>query len=436
MNSSSSSIQILANRNFLKLWLSQILSQPAGHMLNFILAIRVYEITGSNFIVSLLISLVSVPPILFSSAAGVIADSFNRKYILIISNFVRALIVIALIFYGNSYFSILAIAFLISLVTVFFAPAETASIPSLVRRENLFPANTLFLFTLYSSFLLGYSLAGPLLHWLGQEIYYLLIAAFILATFFDILLPPLDYHLKKKEEIEENIVRGFGAIWKKIKEGVSYIKNQPLVLLGVFQITLVFSIERAVIALVPDFATNLLHFNLSQIGYFLITPVGLGALTGAVVANRLKQRMSKRKMITMGILIDGITLSLLPLYELIEKQAVHFSFAPSFFWLLIFYVVVLAFLSGLADVIIITSAQTMLHEETHQEKRGRVFGNLTMLMNLVGLPLILIVGILASFYPVARIILVLGLITFIMGIISWILNVRKLDPLFKGNVQS
>lgn len=431
MLKTSSSLKVLANRNFTKLWISQVLSQPAGHMLNFILAIRIYEITGSNFIVSLLVALVSVPPILFSSTAGVIADSLNRKYILIISNLLRGVVVVGLIFYGDSYFTMLTLAFLISLVSVFFAPAETASIPTLTKRENLFAANTLFLFTLYASFLLGYSLAGPLLFWLGDKIYYLLIVAFLIATFFDILLPSLDYHLKEKEEIERSIIQSFKVIWRKLKEGVYYIRSHPLVLLGVFQITFVFSIERAIIALVPDFATNLLHFNISQIGYFLITPVGLGALAGAVIANRLKVRVSKRKMITAGILIDGITLSLLPLFEIIENQAGNFSSLVSFYWLLIFYVVVLAFLSGMADVTIIVSAQTMLQEETHQEKRGRVFGNLGMLMNLVGLPLILLVGFLANLYPVSRIILALGIATFLVGVISWIVNVGKLDPMFK-----
>jgi len=432
----SSFSNIFANRNFLKLWLSQVLSQPAGNMLGFILAIRVYETTGSNFLVSALIALVSIPPILFSSTAGVLADSINRKTILVFSNLLRGILVIGLIFFGDSYLAILVLAFLMSAVTVFFTPSETASIPTLTKKENLFTANTLFLFTLYASFLVGYSLAGPLLFWLGDNIYFLLILAFFLAAFMDILLPPLDHHLREREEIKKNIKQSFRIVWKKLKEGIFYIKNNSLVLLTVLQIAFVFSIERAVIALVPDFAINLLHFDLSQIGYFLIMPVGLGALMGAVVANRLKVKFSKRKIITAGILIDAFTLALLPLYEIIEKHAVDFSFSAGFFWSLTCYVMILAFLSGMADVAIIISAQTMLQEETHQEKRGRVFGNVTMLMNLVGLPLVLLVGFLASIYPVAKIILSLGIVTFLVGIISWRVNVKKLDPMFNTDSET
>ena len=108
-----------------------------------------------------------------------------------------------------------------------------------------------------------------------------------------------------------------------------------------------------------------------------------------------------------------------------------FGFSENFYWLLIGYVMILAFLSGMADVAIIVSAQTMLQEETHTEKRGRVFGNLSMLMNLFGLPVILLVGYLASIYPVGRIITVFGILTFFVGIASWIVNKKKLDPLFQ-----
>ena len=421
---------ILENRNFLKLWFSQVLSQPASSMLNFILVIKIFEISSSNFIVSLLVALVSVPPILFSSTAGVLADSFNRKQILVISNLLRAVIVVGLIFFGESYYSILILAFLVSLVSVFFSPAETASIPTLTKNENLFAANSLFLFTLYTSFLIGYSLGGPLLYWMGKDVYYVLIVCYLLATIMDTLLPPLNYHLQeKREQLGRNLKNSFNKIWNKIREGVEYIKHYPLLLVTILQITFVFSAERAIIALVPDFATNILNFNTSQIGYFLIAPVGLGALMGALIANRLKRKFSRRKIISIGILIDAITLTLLPLYSVFEKYAINFAYASYFYWLLIFYIAILAFFSGLADVAIIVSAQTMLQEATHNEKRGRVFGNSTMLMNLVGLPLVLLVGYLATYISVSKIIFVIGLATILVAFLSIWMNRKRLDPI-------
>ncbi|MFA6272617.1 MAG: MFS transporter [Patescibacteria group bacterium] len=422
---------IFSDKDFVKLWLSQVLSMPASHMLNFILAIRVFEISGSNFIVSLLVALITIPPILFSSVAGVLADSLNRKVILIVSNLLRAVVVAGLIFFGDSYHAMLVVAFLIAFISVFFGPAESASIPALTKRENLLMANTLFLFTLYAGFLLGYSLAGPLLVWFGDDVYFVLILAFLLATFVDTLLPPIRNIVIQKEEIKNDVKKGLRSMVEKLKEGLAYIKHEPLLLMAMLQITFVFSIERGVVGLVPDFALNFLHITVGQIGYFLIAPIGLGAMTGALLVNRYKHKVSKRKLINAGILVDAITLSLLPLYGLMEKHASDFGFSENYFWMMIFYVMVLMFLSGVADVAIIVSAQTMLQEESQSEKRGRVFGNLTMIMNLVGLPVILIVGWLATLYPVGRIIQVFGLMTLVMGITSVIVNKKKIDPLLQ-----
>lgn len=425
------SFALFSNHQFIKLWLSQAFSQPAGHMLNFVLVLRIFELSGSNFIVSLLVALVTVPPILFSSMAGVFADSLNRKAIMIISNLLRGIVVLGLISFGDSYHAILILALLVSFISVFFGPAETASIPTLTKKENLFAANTLFLFTLYASFLVGYSLAGPFLVWFGEKTYYFLVTLFFLAALMNTLLPSLHYHVKDKEEISKDIKKSFRTVSKKLREGLSFIRHQPLILVTVLQIAFVFSVERGVVALVPDFALNFLHLNIDQISYFLITPVALGALFGALIANRLKEKVSKRKIITIGIFVNAITLTLLPVYQFIEKQGTDFGFSANFYWLLMGYVMILAFLSGMADVAIIVSAQTMLQEETHSEKRGRVFGNLSMLMNLIGLPVILLVGYLASVYPVGRIITVFGILTFFVAITSWIVNKKKLDPMFQ-----
>ncbi|MBU0613483.1 MFS transporter [Patescibacteria group bacterium] len=425
------SFGLLSNRNFVKLWLAQSFSQPAGHMLNFVLVLKIFEITESNFIVSLLVALITIPPILFSSMAGVLADSLNRKFIMIISNLLRGVVVLGLIFFGDSYHAILVFAFLVAFIEVFFGPAMNASIPTLTKKENLFSANTLFLFTLYASFLIGYSLAGPFLVWFGEGTYYFLVTLFFLAALMNTLLPALDYHIKDKEEISKTVKHSLRSAIKKLREGLSFIRHNYLILTTVLQIAFVFAVERGVVALVPDFALNFLHMNVDQISYFLITPVALGALFGALLANRLKNKISKRKIINAGILVNAFTLTLLPVYEFIEKQGADFGFSANFYGVLIGYVMILTFLSGMADVAIIVSAQTMLQEETQLGKRGRVFGNLTMVMNFIGLPVILLVGYLASIYPVERIITVFGVLTFVVAIISWVINKKKLDPMFE-----
>ena len=415
MNITTEAPKILSQRNFLKLWLAQILSEPALHILHFVLIIKLYELTHSNLVVSIFVALVMIPPILFSTLAGVVADIWNRKYILILANFSRALVAIALLIFRDQALVIIILAFVASTISQFFSPTQNSSIPALVKKEHLVSANTLFLFTIYASFLVGYSVAGPLLYWLGDSIYTVLIVMFLLATFSNLFLPSLSGHIRKhKGELKEQFRSTFSILKYRASEGIRFIKNNAIVLIAVIQVAVVFSVERAAIALLPDFAFNVLGFSISQISYFLITPVGLGALTGAFVINRIKGRYSKRKLILTGIAIDSLVLFLVPVYPVLVNFLSGHSLDVLFYFILIVFMAALAFSSGLADVMIIVSAQTMLQQRTGQEKRGRVFGNLTTLMNLSGLPLIIAVGFLATIFKVEWIVAMLGAVLLIM----------------------
>lgn len=433
MNITAESPKILSQRNFLKLWLAQILSEPALHILHFVLIIKLYELTHSNLVVSIFVALVMIPPILFSALAGVIADSWNRKYILILSNFCRALVAVTFLFFKEQALVIIILALVVSIISQFFSPTQNSSIPALVDKEHLVSANTLFLFTVYASFLVGYSAAGPLLHWLGDSVYVVLIVLFLLATLADLFLPSLSGHLRKhKGELREQFRSTFSILRYRISEGARFIKGDIVILITVIQVAAVFSAERAAIALLPDFAINILGFDISQISYFLITPVGLGALAGALIVNKIKGRFKKSKLVRTGIAIDALVLLLVPFYPVLADVLSGHFLDVVFYFILIVFVVILAFASGLADVMIIVSAQTMLQQRTGQEKRGRVFGNLTTLMNLAGLPLIIIVGCLATLFEVAWIVAFLGAVLLVVFFCSTLLEKYKIAKLSKN----
>ncbi len=401
-------LPLLEHRNFLKLWMSQLLNQPASHVLNFILAVRVFQLTGSNVWVGALVALISIPPILFSASAGVIADRYNRRWILIFSNLLRAGIAIGFFFLGHSPVALLAIAFIISALNQFFGPAETASIPSVVPANQILLANSLFVFTVYGSFLLGYSAAGPLLASLGdQRAFALLVLAFTLAAFFDVLLPRLTDHLSGPARA----VLTWRAVRQEIRDGVTFIRSRRVVWIVVLELSVVFGVERSLIALIPGFADRVLGFSVSDLSVFLITPVAVGALLAAVSANLLKRVFAKRHLITLGILLAGATLIGFPFYSGLGTSGVDVRHDT----VKLFYIMALAVITGFADVLIIIAAQTTLHEETPSHTRGRVFGSLITLMNLVGLPMILIAAWLANLTAIPHVMTGLGIITVLLG---------------------
>lgn len=402
---------VLKHGPFKYLWFSQVLSQLAGHVLNFSLVIILYERTHSNALVSVLVALISIPPILFSSLAGVYADNFNRKYILFLSNISRCLIALAILFFNQYALALLIIAFVISTISQFFGPAESSSIASLVHRKGYFSANSLFVFTTYTSFLLGYSLAGPALQFLGETTtFLLLIAMFGLASLMNVLLPPIKQHLEHKGG-RSMAERAFGSLRKEMREGLHFIRGNRFLLIVILLFSAVFSCERAIISLLPDLARNIFGYSIDELSYFIITPAGIGAFAGALLANWLKARIEKTAIILSGMLIASVTLMLFPLYGIANTFA-HGRAD------LILFVALLAFLSGLGDVFVIIAGQTVIHEQTSEHTRGRVFGSLITLMNLFGLPLILLVGFLSSHIPAVSIIFSIGLLLTVLIAIS------------------
>jgi len=145
-------------------------------------------------------------------------------------------------------------------------------------------------------------------------------------------------------------------------------------------------------------------------------PVGIGALVGALVANRLTLLLSRRAMIIWGIFVNGLALALMPLFGNVSAA---FSVTVA-----IVYVAALAFMSGFTNVIVIVCAQTHLHELSQPGERGRLFGSLTSFMNLVGLPFILIVGFVADYVPVLTVVFVLGALLILGALSNYFVHTR------------
>jgi predicted MFS family arabinose efflux permease len=134
---------IFRHRGFLKLWLAQMLSATAQHLINFALIIKVFDLAkasgNSNVSVGLLVLSYGIPSILFASVAGVYVDHWNKRTVMLVANALRAVLVLGFLFWAHSLVEIFALSFIIATATQFFTPAEAASIPLLVPKKNLCP---------------------------------------------------------------------------------------------------------------------------------------------------------------------------------------------------------------------------------------------------------------------------------------------------------
>jgi MFS family permease len=188
-----SAIEVFKHGYFLRLWLAQAVTQIGGNMVLFALIVIVRDATGSNTANALLILTFLVPAVLLSAVAGVYVDRIDRRLILIGTNLIRGLLFIALWAVGENFWLIILFNTAISIVNVFFSPAEAAMIPAVVPRNLLTAANGIFILTLNAAFALGFALLGPLVvNITGSAETVILIVAllFFVATIACVTLPP------------------------------------------------------------------------------------------------------------------------------------------------------------------------------------------------------------------------------------------------------
>src|SRR6266567_2992256 len=159
-------LTLLKKRNFLRLWLAQLISMTILNASNYALLVLIEEVTGSTTLVGLAIICFSLPALILGAPAGVYVDRMNKRRVLWGSNCLRAiatfLFVLSLLLNRHQLIPVYLLTFLISSIGQFFTPAEGSAIPMLVSEEELMPALSLFNITFMLSQAIGY-IAAPLI---------------------------------------------------------------------------------------------------------------------------------------------------------------------------------------------------------------------------------------------------------------------------------
>ena len=140
------------NRSFRQLWLGQVVSQMGDWFDTIALYTIILRLTGSGRDIGLLLVARFVPSFFFGPISGVIADRFSRQRIMIVSDVLRAVVVLGFLFVRRAdqlWIIYVLTVFQLGLST-FFEPAKTAAIPSIVEDRELVAANAISSVTGYT----------------------------------------------------------------------------------------------------------------------------------------------------------------------------------------------------------------------------------------------------------------------------------------------
>lgn len=401
----TSDSSVIRNANFTRLWGAQILSQIAQNLLNFALIIRVFQLAQgtrlANVAVAVLILSFGIPSIFFAAAAGVYVDHWNKKLVLVVANVVRAVLVLGYLAFEHNLVMVLLLSFLISSTTQFFGPAESAAIPALVSKRHLLRANSLFVFTLYASFIVGYSASAPVIAAFGPKGPYVLTAGmFGLAAVLVSLLPSI--HLPESSVMPfKRVVR---YTFREIIANWQLIRSNHNLSFPILQLTITQSILGVILALAPALSQAILGIPLEQSSHYLVIPAGIGMVLGVALIDRLK--FPRIRLIAVGMIIAAAVLILVgfahQLHHATDGKAIvhHYQIG--------LLVAPLVFILGFMNAVVSVAAQTILQENTSDSSRGKVFGALGMMVNIAATLPIFFAGILADIFSVSAVIVSLG----------------------------
>lgn len=405
-------LKTLQIRPFLYLILSEFFSQFSMNIFNFILLIVVFAIARSNSAVSGVVIAFTFPTIIFGILAGVLVDRWNKKNVLFLTNFLRALMVVPLFFLSGDIFVIYAVTFGVSILTQFFIPAETPMIPVLVDRKYLLSANAIFGMVMYSSIFLAYALSGPILFLLGkQNVFIFITIFFLIATFFASIIK-----VKKKKEIDpsqnnETLTLSFS---QEIKTLITLISKTKSLYHALFSLTLAQVLIYVLAVIGPGYAQGVLRIKVEDFPLFFVTPAVIGMTLGALILGSFLNKISRSYLTKIGLVLLGIAILLMPYGAKLESrefvQFINF-YLPLFLQINILHImIVLAFIIGFATAFVFVPANTILQEETNDESRGKIYGLLNSLVGVISFVPVVAVGGLADIIGVKAVITGIGII--------------------------
>lgn len=384
-------MSVLRNTSFFILWLGQVFSQLADK----IYLVLMIALISSHFPhhgesisswVSLIMIAFTIPAILFGTLAGVYVDRWSKKTVLVVSNIIRGLLVLILplclslnqgqrvfLSFPWAFWLLLLITFCVSTLTQFFAPAEQATIPLIVRKKDLLAANSVYTTTMMAMLIVGFAVGEPLLEVMsgwgnrfnfayGKE--FLVGGCYILAGI--ILL------VMNSREKEEDRQTKDSHPFEDIKEGLRYLKYNHRVRNALFQLVILFSIFAALAVLAVSLAETIPGMEADQFGY-LLAATGVGIAIGAAFVTHQGKKIPPARLSFWGSLGMGGALSGL-------------SVATNNLVLALIMTVILGVFAALVGV----PMQTTIQGETPPDMRGKVFGLQNNAVNIaLSLPLAL-----------------------------------------------
>lgn len=388
---------IFQNKNFVLLWLGQLVSNVGSNMHSLAVMWYVLEATGSTAKAGITLIFTTVPNLLLSPLAGPLADRMDRKKIIVISDIINGMLVgmIAILSFTNhlDLWMLYAISALMSATSAFFGPAVNATIPAIVKKENLVSANSLSQMTRYGTSILGPAVGGILIAFIG-------IPGLFLLNSISFILSGLSESFMRIPYIAPKVAQK-KSLLSEFKEGVIYtITNKNLLHLMIVAGVIINFFYAPLTLYIAVFAKDALHAGSKGYG-ILLSALSAGGLTMSFVIPKISRKLGEYKLLFIGLTLEGVML-------------IPFTFVSN-----VYTGVIILYLLGCAFGIVNVIFGTVIQKIVPNHIMGRVSSVLNILCTLT-MPLgYYLGGVVLELIPPTTIYLFTGIIAALAGLSTY-----------------
>ena len=390
---------IRQNSNFRWLWCGQVVTL-LGDWFNLIAsAILIAELTGSGLAIGILFTIRMLAPFFVAPIAGICADRYNRKHLLIITDIVRVFIVLGFLFIRDEsdIWLLYTLTTLLFAVSGFFSPARSAILPDITTPRELGTANALGAATWSVMLAFGAAIGGLTTGLFGSQ------TAFVIDGLTFALSAVFLFGIKLPDSASAATDRQARARLTAFR----YMRQHP----DIFFIAM----HKAAIALLLSSGFQVVQIAIAR--YYFVIGVGgaislglmycmngIGSGIGPILARRWTGDRDRplRISISLGYLIGTLGLAIAaPLFGLIE-------------------VLIGGFVRSIGGGIAWVFSTQLLLQRAPNEIRGRIFGTEFALFTLMGGISTAIVGALLDKFHVRTILWGMAVLPLIPAILWWL----------------
>jgi len=295
------------NHDFRRLFIGGLVSQTGDWFNSVALLTLLLSLTGSGEAVGYILIIKLLPSFFVGPLAGVVADRFNRKTIMIIADVLRGIIVLGFLVVQrpDQVWLVYTIAAVEIAISTFFDPARSAAIPGIVSRAELISANALSSASWSVTLALGAALGGLVTDAFGRNTAFVIdsLSFFVSAAFIAAVRIRSSTSARSKHV---SLADATGVT--DLIEGARYLKSNPRVM-ALLLVKSGWGLGGGVLLLLTIYGKQIFPIGrdgAASIG-LLYAARGTGALIGPVIAGMISSGVPRtmRRAITIAFFVSA-----------------------------------------------------------------------------------------------------------------------------------